>query len=287
MAFPFTILPMHGPTCKLALAITLALTLAGCDSLYPAVKLAADSGTSPRLSYADLGEVLDGLLTDDGLLFPEVLKRRSDILDRQLRLMTVMGPQTSPEQLASDDDVLAYWYNARAAWAMKLTLVCNCPLRLSKGELIDRRFQIDGREMTLTEIDAQVASLGDWRVTAAAPGVTLARARLPQKPFSGKDVRARVSQRVRQLLDDDKRFVIDVDHKTVVVPRVIWECRETILSEYESAYGAENATLTTALLPHAGPAGQRRLHDAVGYDVAPADASLPTAILEDAWKIKL
>jgi hypothetical protein len=277
---------MLSRTCKFALLAVLSAT-AGCARFYPPVTLSPAEPAPTRLSYADLAEVLDGLLARDGMLLPEVLKRRSEVLDSQLRLLAAIGPDTAPGQFASDDDVLAYWYNARAAWGMKLTLICNCSLRLKPAELTERRFPLDGREMTLDTIDERIASLGDWRLPAAAPGVTLGRARLPGTPFSGADIRTRIDERIRELLDDDRRFVIDIEKRRVTVPRIIWRCRREIISAYDSAYGAEGATLLTALLPHAGRGGTRRLQDAIGYAVVPADAFRPTALLEDAWKLAL
>jgi hypothetical protein len=286
MALRFTILLMPTRTCKLALLAAIS-AFAGCAQQYPPAILPSGGEEPSGLNYDDLAQVLDGLLTRNGMLLSEVLKRRVETLDRQLWVMYAFGPDASPSQFASADDELAYWYNARAAWAMKLTIMCNCSLNLSPGELTERRFPLNGQMMTLDEIDGRIASLGDWRVLAAAPGVTLARARLPDTPFVGSDVRRRIDERVGQLLDDDQRFVIDIAHERVIVPQIVWRCRREIIAEYDSTYGASGATLTTALLPYAGRGATRRLQDAVGYDIVPADSFRPTALLEDAWKLAL
>ena len=260
--------------------------LAGCQR--PAPPIVLDPGdVKDTLGYDDLAVVLKAAVAEQGLLIPDALRKRADALDRQLRLLAAAGPASTPEQFTSRDDVLAYWYNARAAWSMKLALACNCPTEFQRSELTDRLFPLDGRKMSLDMIDHELSSDGDWRVVVAAPGVTLTRARLPDRPFSGKDIRPRIVEGVSQFVDDDRRFVIDMASQRVIVPRVIWQFRQRLLAEYRADFGGEGEGLLTALLPYVTGSAHRRLQDAIGYRLVPAAGTMPIALLADAWKAAL
>ncbi|MFP4053919.1 MAG: hypothetical protein ACLFV7_08665 [Phycisphaerae bacterium] len=266
-----------------ALLLWAAVAAVGCmPEVPPPVKLNT-AGVDPNVDYTALVEILADGVTDDGLLVPDWLSDRETQLDRQLRLLAVTGPSVTPERFPTADSRLAYWYNARAAWSVKLAILGdyaseNWTLRQRR-----RRFTLDGREMSLQEIDRILEDAGDWRILAAAPCATLNRAPLPREPFSADDVRGRIPMRIDTFLDSPKRFVIDVENQTVRVPPVLWMLRESILDEYCRRYGCrrEGLTLTTALLPHAGPSATRRLQDAVGYDVVPSRKPGVMALLEE------
>ena len=90
-------------------------------------------------------------------------------LDRQLALFAKIGPTTAPKRFSTPDERLAYWYNARAAWAIKLAMLKDCPEELSGAEFEERTFPPDGRRMTLADIDRALSREADWRIVTAAP----------------------------------------------------------------------------------------------------------------------
>jgi len=262
--------------------------LAGCAVEAPTVVLPTSAvAVAPRLSYDDLASVLKNVQTKKGLLIPAALAKRADVLDRQLALLAAVGPTARPDLFPTRADRIAYWYNARAAWSMKLAMLRKFPAKLSRSELTDRRFTLDGRQMSIAEIDRILAGYGDWRIVVAAPGISLTGARLPRTPFNGSDVRRRIVARINEFIADGRRFVIDIAHERVVVPPVIWRFRRELIAEYEAAFGTRGANIVTALLPHVSGSALRRLQDAVGYKPVPAGRALPVALLVDAWKIGL
>lgn len=229
------------------------------------------ANVEPNTSVDALAVCLREGVTDDGLMRPEWLKDNREDLLRQLKLFAVTGPTATPGRYPTEADRIAYWYNARAGWAIMLAILGEYESAQWRARQLPREFPLDGRSMSLALIDDELASRDDWRVVAAAPGASLQRARLPREPFDANGVRACIANRVDAFLDDERRFVIDVEAQAVRVPPVLWRLRERILAEYRSKYDARGANLLTALLPHASVSTTRRLQDAVGYRIVPAE----------------
>ncbi|MFW5731687.1 MAG: hypothetical protein ACOCZU_00600 [Planctomycetota bacterium] len=242
----------------------------GCGLAEPDPVSLETANVEPNASVDALAICLREGVTDDGLMRPEWLRDNRDDLRRQLRLFAVTGPTVTPELYPTEADRIAYWYNARAGWAIMLAILGQYESDDWRLRQLPRRFPLDGRSMSLALIDDELASRDDWRIVAAAPGASLQRARLPSEPFDANGVRECIADRLDAFLDDEQRFVIDVEAQAVRVPPVLWRVRERILAEYRNKYDARGANLLTALLPHASTSTTRRLQDAVGYRIVPA-----------------
>ncbi len=254
----------------------------GCGSAEPEPISLETANVEPNASVDALAICLREGVTEDGLMRPEWLRDNRDDLRRQLRLFAVTGPTATPERYPTEADRIAYWYNARAGWAIMLAILGEYESDDWRSRQLPRTFPLDGRSMSLALIDDELASRDDWRIVAAAPGASLQRARLPRVPFDANGVRECIADRLDAFLDDERRFVIDVEAQTVDVPPVLWRVRERILAEYRRKYDARGANLLTALLPHASTSTTRRLQDAVGYRIVPAKrGSRILAILDE------
>jgi len=236
-----------------------------------------------RVSYGRLGQVLKAVVDDDGFVDPDILGMQPHTarLNEQLYRMSVLGPTAAPELFASPEDRLAYWYNARAAWAMKLALLRGCPRLLGRAYLCERKFPVDGRRMTLAEIDALLSAGAGWRALVAAPGVLRCRAAMPRRPFGPGDIRERIERRFNDFIDDNARFVIDGRRRRILVPPVLWRLRAELIRRHEETYGAAGATLITSLLPLTTGSAHRRLQDAVGYRCVAARTEGRLALVRD------
>jgi len=223
------------------------------------------AGLRAAADYTHLAYVLKHSVTGGGVLNRRKLADCTGRLDAQLALLAVTGPTASPELFGGKDESLAYWYNARAAWAIKLASLLAKDQQAGPDLLEDKPFILDGRTMTLRDIDAILASDADWRVLAAGPDVRFSRAPLPAQPFRPADVRGQLPARLNNLLADPMRFVIDVERREIRVPPVLWQFRGRIMEEYRKAGGGEGATCITALLPLARGRATGRLQDAIGY----------------------
>jgi len=232
-------------------------------------------GVQAAADYSDLAAVLRGVFVTKRsirrhrFINPQSAKELADRLNRQLARLAVTGPTATPQLFHTPEAKLAYWYNARAAWALKLAMLQDFPPELSRRRLYSRQFRLDGRLTTLEQIDATLASDSDWRTLVAAPCVTLQRAGLPAEPFGPGDIRQRIAERLGEFIDDDERLLISVARKCIYVPAVLWRFEGTLRKSHDDTYGTEGSTLTTGLLPYVSGSPHRRLQDAVGYRCVP------------------
>lgn len=226
------------------------------------------AGATASTDTAELSAVLGRCLTNDGGIIPSALKTQRDKLHAQLKRYAVTGPTASPALFTDADAVIAFWYNARTAWALKLAMETAFPQEICPEQLRDISFPLDGRSMTLGQIDSILGQYS-WQAEVAAPGACFDRARLPKRPFTAGDVRVRIGKRLNSLINDPRRFVVDVQHRRVLMVPVLWRHRQAIIAQYESGYGTTGANFLTALIPHVSGAAQRRIQDAVGYEAVP------------------
>ena len=241
----------------------LATTL-GCSELCPPIEVNS-VGIKPAADYRALADVLARCVRSNGLADREELPAMVESLDRQLAILAVTGPTATPDLLPTQRDVLAYWYNAHAAWSMKLLVARGCPRLIEAGDMLDRRFPLDGRMMTLREIERVLAAEEDFRFAAAVPGATTCHARLPEKPIRAEGFDQTVARRFAELLADEMRIYIDVRKRQVLIPPVLWRFREKLVEEYNRRHQTQGATLITALVAMSRGAAHRRLQAAIGY----------------------
>ena len=250
------------------LSAWLVSVLAGCSQPPGAVELDL-KGVRPAADYSNLAVVLHQAVDPQGQVLPDALEQCADRLDAQLKLLAVTGPTASPALFANPDDRLAYWYNASAAWSMKLALLAKFPEEMNQRELHHRPFPLDGRKMTLHEIRQLLQKEDDFRVALLTPGVHVQAGLLPATPLAGADVRKRIAEMFNRYMADPKRLVIDLDHRRILFPPGLWRVRDVLIQRYNAQYGAQEATLATALMPYVRSAALRRLQDAVGYREEP------------------
>ena len=257
--------------CKFALLSAAAVAAAGCGS--PAAPIELDTrGVTAAVDYEALGRVLAEVVDDEGRLDIDALTDTAETLEEQLKLLAVTGPTVTPQLLAGDEEKLAYWYNARAAWSLRLLLAADPPDvdRIAEADVNARPFPLDGRTMTLADLDDILAEDADFRAVAAAPGVTAVHARMPERPFTPGGLRRQIAVRLSDLIDDETRFVIDIRRQRILVPPVLWRFREKLIESHQRRYGVERATLATALLEYVEGSPHRRLQDAIGYEAVEA-----------------
>lgn len=238
--------------------------LAGCGGPSGPVVLSADS-VEPAADYSNLSAFLAKAVDKRGWLRQEEFSKHADRLDDQLHILAVTGPTASPGLLPSREDRLAYWFNARTAWSVKLAMLADLPERLTRDWLDDRAFPLDGRRMTLVDVDAAILAEGGWRALVAAPGVEFQRAPIPRWVFTADSVESQIDEQFHRLIDDKERFIIDVSSRRIRVPPVLWQFRHQLISRHNAANAMRSTSLRTALLPLTHGSAHRRLQDAVGY----------------------
>ncbi|MBN1942673.1 MAG: hypothetical protein JW849_05195 [Phycisphaerae bacterium] len=256
----------------------LLAAVVGCD-VKPSVVTLDVTAVAPTTDVKDLAAVLKRCVDKNGFIDVDKYRSVAGRLERQLARLAVSGPDASGQLYPTADDRLAYWYNARAAWSIALAMrLHNKEKKKDAAGLKAFLFPLNGRQMTLEEIDRAVFALGGYQAVVAAPGAALQCAALPEEPFTAQTIRRAVRLRFGAFVDDWRRFVIDVETQQIRFPPVLWRYRESILAEQDKRYGTPRATFTTAMLPLVSGSAVRRLQDAVGYtcveNIAPDELTL-------------
>ena len=252
-------------------ALLAAAAGGGCAGNQPIVlpEAAAPPG------FAALAEVLAAVVDADGAVEPTALAVRLPQLEYQLAALA--GPWPPEARAAGSDARLAWLYNARAAWSLRIVArermidavfgdVFHLPERIDARRLLATPFPMDGGLWTLAAIDRELLAYEDVRVAAAAPGATDWAAPLPGAPFEAATVRATLDARFNALLADGRRVVVDHGDQRLAVPPALWAAAGRIVAAYETRYGTRDALLVTALLPYAQGKAHRRLVSAMGYE---------------------
>jgi hypothetical protein len=284
--------------------LLMGLGLAGCvhaerGTIAPSAVTLDTSGVTPKVDYLPLAAVLDEVVDEDGYIHLEAFQdfenegRPNEFagwLSRQEKLLAVTGPTATPALFATARDRLVYWYNARSTWAVSLAYRLGRARRVTEknnrppltgAHLRAYSFPLDGRTMTLADIDAAIEVEGGYRAVASAPGTDLLRAKLPKTPFGPKTIDEEIARRLEAFVDDEKRFVIDASARAVLYPPVLWRHRKEILARHVRLTRAPRATLTTALLPEVSGSAHRRLQEAVGFRGVENPAPGELAIVEE------
>lgn len=258
--------------------LILAGCLCGCPAQVQPVQLDGQSA-APSVEYTQLAGVLSAVVTKDGRIDADALQKAAGQLDEQLKILAVTGPSVTPQLLGGNDDRLAYWYNARAAWGLKLALLCQCPKKTVPPGAMERPFMLDGRQMTLRQIDDILTAEGGWQAVVAAPGVTLDRAALGKEVFHGDQIARQIPERVSEFIAEPDRFVIDVESQQVRVPPVLWPFRTALTDQYNTQYKTQDAGFVIAMLPYLTGRAERRMRDAMGYRVVQAAGPIVLALM--------
>ena len=228
---------------------------------------------APAKNYSELRLVLQQAVDSAGNIRPSRLRGVGVRLDAQLAGLAVTGPASTPALFATPQERLAYWYNARLASELKLALLQDLPQQLNLRKLHQSPLAIDGQEITVAQIDQILLREHGWEAMVAAPGVTSDSAAAPQDIFEGETIEPLVRARLNQLIADPRRFVVDNEGQRVLVPETIWGLHIELEQSHNRRYGTQGANLLTALLPFTSGPAQRRLQDAMGYSIVPAEPS--------------
>ncbi len=242
-----------------------SLYSAGCaPAPLPPVQLNT-AGVTPSVNYDNLNEVLTWLIDKQGLVEPLRIEDVEKQLHSQLQLFAVTGPDVTPKLFGTKADRLAYWYNARAAWSIRLAMDLFNAKQLKACGLDTRSFPLDGQAMTLKMIDAKLDSLAGFQGVVASPSMKQDRAIMPQNAFDPKTVEQKIPERFNQYICDRTRFIIDIAKRQIQFPPAFWQYREKIIADNIKQYGTPQPTFATALLPMLNRPAVYRLQNAVGY----------------------
>lgn len=273
---------------SIILCILAGFALFGCESAEPTpagravlhVEL-SPATTEQGVRQELLAEVLDRVVDGEGYIRAGVYPEVAEQLQTFLRAGVLTGPTATPKAFTTSEEQLAYWYNARTAWSIFLAMMRRDLADPEGVEIGFAEFPLDGREMTLRQIDDCIERVGGFQAAMAAPCVNLHRAPLPNAPFRPETIDEDIRRRFVAFVHAPDRMVIDVEAQAVRFPRIIWTYRGEILADYARRYRTPGATLTTALLSWVDGQAARRLQDAIGYRCVENRRKPKPAIRED------
>ena len=249
----------------------MAVALTCCDQTRvspPVENVTIEHGNvKPDIDFQHLSRVLDTAVSD-GLVDMKAYRvyEIADILHKQLCVLSISGPESSPELFGKKEDHLAYWLNARTAWTFRFMVMASESKDQGRDVTQPGNFPVDGRRMTLDAIDSEILKLGGYRFLVAAPGLPPDRAPLPGNIFTPDGVVAECIKSLNRFIDDDDRIVINVVNRSILFPPVIWQYRDELAQAYRETFGCKNSVnLSTSLLPLTSGSAKRRLQDAVGF----------------------
>ncbi len=226
------------------------------------------AGAQPAADYARLGDVLETGVGGGRLDMKEYrVHLLREPLEAQLRVMAVAGPSATPDLFPDRESRLAWWLNARTAWTIRLAAALD---EIDEDDNTASRtpgmFPLDGRRMTLEEIDVEILRAGDYRCVMAAPGLFPLRAPLPAEPFAPETLEEQTRDNFNAFIVDPERFKLDALQRELLVPPVVWRHRDRLKRAYRETFGGpEEVPLITALLPVTTGSAHHRLQNLVGY----------------------
>lgn len=250
-------------------------------ALYPtAIKVtlpSAEKDTLPKeLDYHLMSNVMSEIIVSGAVDSVRFDIFRKDLV-KALQMLNAFGPDIQPQSFETLSDKMAYWYNARALWAMYLSVTYGPKLKdyyLSSPEdaFYAIKFPVDGRMMTLKNIDDEIFRLGGYLSLISAPGVLSGRAAIPEASFQPKDFPGIIRSRFNDFIADRYRVDINVADMQVIVPRIIWQFRQKIIADYQQRCPSPDGTFLLALSAMTSEIARFRLKDAIGYKCVEAPA---------------
>jgi hypothetical protein len=198
-----------------------------------------------------------------------------DPLAQYMAVISVTGPTVTPEAFSSWTDRVAYWinaYNACALWAVlqRYPVRTMYDLSLPRFEY-DLRFKVDGRTMTLYEIEqaALSDSKNDIRILFALSRAAKGTPPLAAEVYESGSLDQQLARAAARALD--QRSILHFNHRDDVVE--VWQVllrREDLIREYwQSRRRVRSAKLVDVLAGLAGPLRREQFRLTTGYQVHP------------------
>ena len=214
----------------------------------------------------DLGRSFKRVACNNGMFWArEFDEEQADIM-QAAAVYAKTGPTASPQLLASKNEQLAFWYNARQLWSMIAAMELYRNGYNDASKLGEFQFPLDGRTMTLPKIDQAIRKIAPVRYIVAAPSASMQRAGMSRTPLKAETIEAFQLANINALARNHDRFTIDVQSETILYPSILWNIRKSVIQDYLRLYGGSTDTaLLTTLLPHLDTRSSFRVQHAVGY----------------------
>lgn len=259
---------------KRMLLATVLLAICACA---PVTEVAYDPAAVPKeapqaFDYTHFQTVLTDNV-DQGWVDYQRLARNREPLERFVGLISVSGPQATPELFAGSAAQMCYYINAYNACVL-LAVLQNYP-ETSAHRLDGPRleysivFRVDKRRHTLQDLRdlLREASQGDVRYEFCLCSAAVGSPKLSPEVYKPAVLEQQLEQAARRALNNPALFRIDHANHEVYVWRRIMSDRDAFLTYYRGLSDQNGDDLLEMLAGFADAPMQQLLDSAHGYDI--------------------
>jgi len=202
------------------------------------------------------------------------LASNREALDRYLGLISVVGPESTPNLFRTPSDHTCYYINAYNACVLRAVLELyptssihriDTP-RLDQGFI----FRVDRRVVRLAGLrqKLEAASQGDVRVLFCLSEACVGSPALSKQSYRPNSLLEQIRLAVRRVLEDPNLIRVDDRAQTVFLWKRLMTNREACLRYVRDVSGARRGNLLGFLLHVAETPLRERLSAAQGYGIA-------------------
>ncbi len=257
-------------------AVVLALFLSvagGCGrpTLSPNLALLSQQ---PPYQYSDLdyATVLRAHV-HNGLVDCKALADNRQPLERYYALLSVTGPNSTPEQFVTRAQKTAYWINAYNALVLRAVLE-RYPIKTMYDVTLPRleseyQFSIDGHRENLIWLEEKILedSNGDVRALFATSRAAMGTPQLMNEPVRASTLEGQLQSATHAALNNPQILRIDHANRAIFVWQLILRRQADFVQYWRSQRRGRRIDLYNVLCELAAPSRRRRLESAIGYDL--------------------
>lgn len=251
----------------------LSLMVIGCGRPYIHPNPALLAGEQP-VQYDDADYAL--LLTRHvraGLVDYRGLKDDRLLLERYYARVSQVGPDSTPAQFVTRAQRTAYWINVYNALVLR-AVVQRYPVKTMYDLNLPRleseyTFMVDGREYTLWQIEEQMLTDSDTdvRTLFATCRAAVGTPRLADVPYRPSALERQLDEAVVRSMENPHLLHIDHGRQAILVWQQVLRRQADFIEYWRKRHRGSTIYIYNVLCALAGPARQRALESAVGYDI--------------------
>lgn len=209
-----------------------------------------------------------------GLVDYNHLSAHRAALDRFVALISVVGPDSTPDLFSSPEAELAYWINAYNALVLYAVLeVYPTPtvydLTMPRIEH-DYRFVVDRKTVTLFDLEKRMDTVETTSPFAALALCRAARGSPPlaSEPYRAATLDSQLDAQLRRIVENDAYVRVDHADMKLLLGVDLLAVKERLIEYHRQRTQGGGGTILSALLTVVPSAERRReLNRAVGYRI--------------------
>lgn len=196
---------------------------------------------SPGFAHDDWARVLERFVDARGRVDYEGLAADREILDRYIRAVEAVSPESHPDRFPTRGAELAYYVNAYNAQVVRLVLDRG-PEKTSVWSgipsgsqfFVNTRIEIGGETTNLKKLEDDVirARYRDPRIHAALNCASIGCPRLPRVAFEPAKLEAQLDAAMREFVSESRNVRLDKKRSTVFLSKIFdWFRQDFVAAE--------------------------------------------------------